>query len=278
VAFVGAFSNDVLNRFEYNAGMTPGLDRAGQPLYVLYGKTASVEMLAWKGKTRYRGLQMKLDRKFRNGVLVTNSFTFGNSKDYALDNGGPSTPANPELSWGQSNFDRKYNYVGTFVWSLPWFKEGGAKWILGNWQISGLLSAMSGVPLDITMTNANLRAPLNTQRPNFSGTYTVLDQYGPGKKYFDVTAFSAPAANTFGNMTRNMDQVRGPGYLNFDVSFAKHFPFGGGKSAEFRADIWNLTNHINYNNPNTTYGSATFGEISGGYGERQMRFSVRFQF
>jgi hypothetical protein len=278
VAFVGAYSNDVLNRFEYNAGMTPGQDRNGQPLYVLYGKTASVEMLAWKGKTRYHGLQMKLDRKFRNGVLVTNSFTWGNSKDYSNDNGGPSTPANPALSWGQSNFDRKYTYVGTFVWSLPWFKEGGAKWVLGNWQISGVFSAMSGVPLDITMTNANLRAPLNTQRPNFSGTYTVLDQYGPGLKWFDTTQFTDPAANTFGSMTRNMSVIRGPGFLNFDASFVKQFPFTRSRLAEFRVDIWNLTNHVNYSNPNTSYGTSAFGTITSAYGERQMRFSLRFQF
>jgi hypothetical protein len=278
VALVGAYSNDILNRFEYNAGMTPGLDRNGQRLNVLYGKTASVEMLAWKGKSRYRGLQMKLDRKFRNGVLVTNSFTWGNSKDYAADNGGPSTPASPELSWGQSNFDRKYTYVGTFVWSLPWFKEGAAKWALGNWQVSGLLSAMSGTPFDVTMATANLRAPLNTQRPDFTGTFTVLDQYGPGKKWFDITAFTAPAANTFGNMTRNMDQVRGPGFLELDTSFVKQFPMGASRMAELRIDIWNLTNRVNYNNPNAGFGTSGFGEITAASGERQMRFSVRFLF
>ena len=68
------------------------------------------------------------------------------------DNGGPSTPANPELSWGQSNFDRKYTFVSSFVWSLPWFKEGPARWVLGHWQVSGLFSAMSGTPLDITLS------------------------------------------------------------------------------------------------------------------------------
>lgn len=281
VAFVGNYSNDVLNRFEMNAGMTPGLDNAGRPLYKFNKKTASVEMLAWKGKTRYQGLQVKVDRKFRNGWLITNSFTYGNAKDYSLDNGGPSTPANPELSWGQSNFDRKYNYVGSFVWSLPWFKEGGAKWVLGHWQISGLFSAMSGTPLDITMSNAELRAPSNTQRPNLNGSFTVVDTYNAGAAYrtwFDTSVFSAPASNTFGNMTRNMDAFRGPGYLNLDMSFVKQFPLGGARQAEFRADIWNITNHVNYNNPNTTFGGSTFGQINGAYGERSMRFGVRVLF
>ena len=100
--------------------------RAGQPLYAKYGKTAGVENLAWKGKTRYNGLQMKLDRQFRNGWLVTNSYTYGRARDYANDNGGPSTPADPERSWGYGNFDRTHIYVSSFVWSLPWFKDTDA--------------------------------------------------------------------------------------------------------------------------------------------------------
>ena len=58
----------------------------------------------------------------------------------------------------------------------------------------------------------------------------------------------------------------------------KQFPFGGTRQGEFRVDIFNLTNQIHYNNPNTSYGSSTFGEINGGYGERQMRFALRFVF
>ena len=50
-------SNDVLNRFPMNAGMVVGAGIAGQPLDAKYGKTAGVENLAWKGKTRYNGLQ-----------------------------------------------------------------------------------------------------------------------------------------------------------------------------------------------------------------------------
>jgi hypothetical protein len=282
VAYVGNFSNEVLNRFEMNAGMTPGLDNAGRPLYKFNNKTSSVENLAWKGKSRYNGLQVKLDRKFRGGWLVTNSYTFGHSKDYANENGGPSTPADPQRSWGYSNFDRAHTYVGTFVWSLPWFKDGNAaaKYILGHWQLSGIFTAMTGQPLDITMSSsAALRAPSNTNRPNMTGNYSIINQNkGTYVQWFDTSAFTAPADNTWGNMTRNMGQIRGPGMVNFDMSLVKQFPFGGSRAGEFRFDVWNLTNHVNLNNPNTSFGGSTFGQINGAYGERQMRFSVRFTF
>ena len=172
VAYVGNRSDDILYRYNVNAGMTPGLDRAGQPLNTLFGKTAEVRNLAWKGKSRYNGLQMKLDRRFRGGWLVTNSYTYGKGKDYSNQNEAIGTPADPERSWGFINFDRTHNYVSTFVWALPWFKESGglAKWVLGNWQVSGLFSAMTGTPLDVTMSSANLRAPGNTQRPDYDGS------------------------------------------------------------------------------------------------------------
>ena len=100
VAYVGNMSNDVLNRFPMNAGLVVGAGIAGQPLYAKYGKTAGVENLAWKGKTRYNGLQMKLDRRFRNGWLVTNSYTYSRARDYANDNGGPEHAGGPRAQLG----------------------------------------------------------------------------------------------------------------------------------------------------------------------------------
>ncbi len=284
VAYVGNMSNDVLNRFPMNAGLVVGAGIAGQPLYAKYGKTAGVENLAWKGKTRYNGLQVKLDRRFRNGWLVTNSYTYSKAWDYSNDNGGPSTPADPELSWGLGNFDRTHNWVSTFVWSLPWYKNADAgvlHWILGNWQVSGFLTLQSGVPLDITMSGAALNTPGNTQRPNMTGDFKVVNEMSADKTYlqwFDTSVFASPAANTFGTMTRNMSDIRGPRYTNLDMSVVKQFTFGGSRMGEFRMDIWNLPNTIHMSNPNATYLNAQFGRITSAYNERQLRFSLRFNF
>jgi outer membrane receptor protein involved in Fe transport len=280
IAYVGNRSDDVLTRFPMNAGMTPGLDRAGQPLFVLYGKTAGVENLGWKAKTRYNALQAKVDRKFRGGWMVTNSYTYGKAKDYHSENGNPSTPADIEKSWGYSDFDRTHTFVNTFVWALPWFKEdaGAMKWILGNWQVSGLFTAMSGTPVNITANAATLRAPGNTQFPDQLGEVEVYKEYGPGIKYFDVTKFAAPAANTFGNRSRNIGDIRGPAFINLDFSVTKQFPFGGSRLGEFRVDVWNLTNSPHFGNPNGSFGSTNFGEVNSASGERQMRFAVRFLF
>jgi hypothetical protein len=283
VAYVGNMNNDSLNRFPMNAGLVVGAGNAGRPFFQ-YGKTAGITNLAWKSKTRYNGLQMKLDRRFRNGWLVTNSYTYSKSRDYANDNGGPSTPAEPERSWGFGNFDRTHVFVSSFVWSLPWYKNSDAgvlHWVLGGWQVSGILSLQSGQPLDITMSNAALNTPDNTQRPNQTGDVKIVNEMSADKTYlqwFDTSVFTSPAANTFGTRTRNMGDVRGPGFTNLDFSLVKQFGFGGSRSGEFRVDVWNLPNTIHMSNPNTSFGNANFGRITSAYNERQMRFSLRFLF
>jgi hypothetical protein len=172
--------------------------------------------------------------------------------------------------------------VSTFVWSLPWFKgkdAGALHWILGGWQVSGILSLLSGEPIDVTMnSSASLNTPGNTNRPNSTGAPKILGEYGPGKLYFDTAVFSAPAVNTFGARTRNMRDFVGPRYTNLDFSIVKSINLGGSRSAEVRVDIWNLPNTVHMNNPNTSYGNAQFGMVTGAYGERQMRFSARVAF
>jgi hypothetical protein len=148
--------------------------------------------------------------------------------------------------------------------------------VLGNWQVSGILSLQTGQPLDITMSGAALNTPGNTQRPNQTGDVTIVNTMSPDNTYlqwFDTSVFTSPAANTFGTRTRNMGDVRGPAFTNLDFSVVKQFNLGGSRMGEFRLDIWNLPNTI-HANPNTTYLSSTFGRIASAYNERQMRFSL----
>src|SRR5438105_641893 len=81
-----ARAHGVLGRFDLNAGMTPGLDNAGRPYFAPFGRTAT--SLGWqKTSTRYDSLQVKLDRRYSNGLLWTNSYTLSRAKDYVNDVG-----------------------------------------------------------------------------------------------------------------------------------------------------------------------------------------------
>ncbi len=279
VAYVGNVATNALHTIDINAGLTPGQDNAGRPFNTKFGRTASIT--SWVGtNTNYHSVQIKVDRRFNKGLLVNTSYTIGRAINYADDNGGIGTPANIELSRGLGDFNRKHMFSTNFVWEVPLFKDSSNRLmrsVLGGWQVSGILVAQTGTPIGFTAAGAALRAPGNTQRPDVTGTPKILKAVGPGALYFDTAVFTAPAANTFGNMKRN-DSITGPGYINFDGSFFKRFALTEGIKAELRADAFNVSNSPHFNNPSGAFGGPTFGQITSAFGERLVRFGARLTF
>ena len=142
--------------------MTLGADNAGRPYYQLYGRTANV--LSWLATdTSYNSLQAKLDRRFRNGFLVTTSYTLGRAINYSEET-GVATPADLERSKGRPDFDRTHVvrvelHLGHAV--LQGRTTSALHWVLGGWQVSGIFTAYSGTPINFTASAATL-APRTT--------------------------------------------------------------------------------------------------------------------
>jgi hypothetical protein len=294
-AYVGNVGRGILANLNLNAAnklgtALPGNDNAARPLFPLYGRTTDVTARV-RTNTNFNSLQLKLDRRFTRGLLVTTNYTWGkalsNSGD---DNGGIDTPADFTKTYGRAGFDRSHSFAGSFVWQVPFAHKmsGVSKWVLDGWQLSGIVTAYTGTPLDFNTNATNLHAPGNTQRPNMSSTPTVFGKYGPGQLYFDPAVFSTPAATLtgvngvayapFGTVTRN-SSIDGPGYWNVDASAFKSLPFTERIKGELRADVFNIFNHPNPGNPNVTVTATTFGQITGmASTSRLVRFGFRVLF
>ena len=283
VAYVGNRGQDIVARIDLNAGYVLGADNPGRPLFAAYGRTASTTSTI-PVKTTYHSMQVKVDRRFTGGLLMTNSYTLGRGYNYFSgdSNGTIETPAAIERSWGRTDFDRLHNFVSSFVYVLPWGPQG--RWlqrgllgrVLGDWQVSGIFTASSGTPIDFTASNAGLRAPGNTQTPDVIGTPEVLGNIGSNGLWFDTSVFSAPAPGTWGNVQRN-SLLTGPAYVNLDASVVKIVRFGA-RHAELRADFFNLTNSPHWNNPSGSLTSNNFGRVTSSFGERLIRFGARILF
>jgi hypothetical protein len=283
VAYVGNRGQDIIARIDLNAGYTLGADNPGRPLFAQFGRTASATSTV-PVKSIYHSMQIKVDRRMTGGLLMTNSYTLGRGYNYYQgdSNGTIATPADPERSWGRTEFDQLHNFVSSFVYVLPWGPQG--KWlrtgwlgrVFGDWQVTGIFAASSGTPINFTASGAGLRAPGNTQRPNVTGTPDVLGGIGSGQLWFDTSVFSAPPAGTWGNVERNA-LLTGPGYTNLDASIVKIIRFGS-RHAEFRADFFNLTNSPHWNNPTGDFTSNNFGRVTSSFGERVVRFGGRVLF
>jgi hypothetical protein len=299
VAYVGSKGTDLVMDVDINASQIYGSGNNGRPEFGPYGRSGTSRERSNLGKSRYNGLQVKVDRRFINGLLVTNSYTFGRSMDLAQENGTIPTPLNFNQSWARSDTDRTHNYAASAVYELPWgpkkrwLNEGTLGKIVGGWELSGLFVGQSGVPLTITASTTLLNTPGTTAFTNLTGSNSVLAPasgspipassfgLGPGLLYFDPSVYSQPGAATQGNMQRHSGPD-GPGYWEIDASLFKRFSLGGTRYGEFRVDSYNVTNSVRWGNPNTGFSTSTgntFGQITSTAGsQRTFRFGVRFGF
>jgi hypothetical protein len=287
VAYVGNRGVNIVMDVDTNASMVYGSGNNGRPQFATFNRTGTSRTRTNDNKTQYNALQMKIDRRWSNGLLVTNSYTYSKSMDYVNENTGISTPINFADSWGRSNFDRTHNYVGTVIYELPWgphkkwLNEGVLANIIGGWQLSNIYIAQSGVPLSITASGTLLNTPGNTAYADLVGTQKILGGLGPGNLYFDPAAYAQPANATQGNLTRN-EGPEGPGFWELDTSLFKRFSVGQRRYAEIHVDMYNTTNSVRWGNPNTgfsTNAGNTFGQVTGTTGgQRTMRFGFRFVF
>src|SRR5438093_4003411 len=214
IAYVGNRSTNLQTQFNENAAIQIGAPANNvnvyRPLFAPFGKTADVTV--WIPTTEtYNSLQTKLDRRFSNGLLVTTSYTLGRAMSYVNgdSNSGISTPADLERSWARTDQDRLHSFNVSFLYQLPvgpdrrWLRDGPLSQVLGGWQLSGFITAQSGLPINFTANGNNLHAPGNTQRPNVNGTPNVLGNIGPGSLWFDTSVFGAAAPDTWGRARRD---------------------------------------------------------------------------
>ena len=143
--------------------------------------------------------------------------------------------------------------------------------IAGGWQLNGIFNLHTGAPLGLTtQTNTlyNYGAygyASNVERPNYVGG-PVLTSGSISSRvndYFNVGAFQLPAAFTYGNTGRLLPYLRGPGAVQLDMSLFKDIPIHERLRMQFRAEVFNLLNRPQFENPNTVIGSPQAGVISG---------------
>ncbi|MBI2687215.1 MAG: TonB-dependent receptor [Acidobacteria bacterium] len=297
VAYVGNKGTRVSQQFNANGGMVLGGGRDGRPLWAPFRRDTDTNMSFIGTSTNYNSLQAKFDRRFSGGFQLTTAYTWAKAIDYSNDNGGFAYLINPQRSRARSDFDRRHMFNQSYVWELPfgkgkrWTNSGPAAAVLGGWQVTGILTMMSGQVFNVSAPAATLNAPGNSNNPNYIGSGSLpvsgtINFRATGRNqptWFDVNVFQAPAQNTFGNVGRNA--FTGPGFFNVDLSAFRRFKVKERLTLEVRAESYNFTNTPQYPNPDGGFGNATFGQItsasignSSDGGSRQIQLGMRILF
>ncbi len=267
VAYVGLHGVDTVANINLNSPFSQlGGGTASEPLNILYGKTASAT-LYWAGySSSYNALQGKLDRRYGD-LTVTTAFTWGKGMAYQQsDDGALYWLIDQQRNYVRTDWDRTLNYTQSFVYQLPWgvgkkwMKNGPAAVVLGNWQMSGFLSLMTGTPFTITASGSSLNTPGENQTANQVGAVQILHGINVGNPWFSTASFAQPTGVAFGNTGRNI--MSGPGLFGLNLSLFKTFAIRERAKVEVRCETFNFTNTPQFGNPQGSITSSTFGYVT----------------
>ena len=161
---------------------------------------------------------------------------------------------NIRINYGPVN-DYTHNSVISYVYDLPFgrgrrFVSGvnsAVDQLIGGWQVNGITTFRSGAALSMT-------SPVSNNRGNRAGNRP--DRIKDG----------------------NLLVLRGPVLANWDLSVFKNFPIKEQMRLQFRWEMFNAFNHVNYQNPSTNTGDARFARISSAMTARQMQMALKLLF
>jgi hypothetical protein len=296
-AYVATRQIDQLGFKELNWSPIGG-GQAGRQLNQRFGRTAQTRLVTPIGDTKYDALQARLDRRFSNGFQIGVGYTLSKSTGIA---GAPRSDGAPRimipefyhLNTAISPFDRTHNLQITNLTELPfgtgrrWLNGGGVlAAIVGGWQVNNILSFTSGTPFDVTASGTSLNAPESAQRADqVKSDVEILGGIGRGNSYFDPLAFKPVTEARFG--TAPWGVLRGPGYANWDLGIFRQLTLPRNMSLQIRFEAFNTLNTAHFNNPGgnvsnlqlnadgTVRNLSGFSEVTGAFGERQLRIGAR---
>ncbi len=284
VAFVQNRVIGALTRYNINAAQTLGGGGLDRPYLVSHGRQLPVDVYAPFGNPSrdYKALQVGISRPLRDGLLLKGHYTYSSSWAVGTSYELPTADAQAR-NWAPAAGSRPHTFTMAFLYQLPW-QSGGtgrslAKVLISDWQVNGLVQAFNGAPFTVTASANELNTPGNTQTADLVGSVTKVGRIGADGVYFDPAAWAQPEGVRFGNTRIN--QFRGPGGWNLDLSVFRSFPLRGSHRLEARIEATNVTDTPLFGNPTSGTTSGDFMRIfslNNAFTERRIRLGLRYSF
>jgi hypothetical protein len=223
-----------------------------------YPGVSSITRIQEAASSNYNALEVSA-RHTIGGLQLSVSYTYSHSIDDSSS--ARDTPIintyDLAIARGSSNFDQRHLFTLSHVYDLPFFKNPGlANKILGGWQWSGITTIETGTPFtpgngifgdnagvgNGVTVNAAQSFPDVVGNPKANIPNAPFQGFGP--LFYNPSAFAPPQGLTFGDTPRNF--LVNPRRTNFDMALFKQLPIGERMHFEFRAEAFNIFNHIEY--------------------------------
>ena len=243
-----------------------------------------------EGTGSYNGLLLSVQRRRARGITIGGNYTLSHCidtgySDIIQTNGIQVADRRGANRWN-CELDRRHNFNMSTVYETPQFANSALRILAGGWRISGIARLLTGAHLTVSSGLDQALSGTTYQRPN----QVLASPYAPNKgiaQWFNPAAFVQPALGTYGTMGRT--NVSGPGNIRLDLGVVRIIRFRERQSVEFRAEAFNVANHVNPCGSNsgmqgtpacmsTTLSDANFGRITSAGDPRIMQMALKFIF
>ena len=284
---VGYVQNKVvgaLSRYNLNVAQTLGGGGLDRPYLVSHGRQLAVDVFAPYGDTSrdYKSLQIGITRPLRDGLLLKGHYTYASSWALGTSYELPTAEAQAR-NWAEAGGHRPHTLTMAFLYQLPWQSNGTGgnvvSALIRDWEVNGVFQAFNGAPFTVTASATELNTPGNTQTADLVGSVTRIGEIGADGYYYDPAAWAQPTGQRFGNSLIN--QFRGPGGWNLDLSVFRTFNLVGSHRLEARIEAANITDTPKFANPTSSLTSGDFMHVFGlnnAFTERRVRLGIRYTF
>jgi len=246
----------------------------------------------------YNALQLTYTHRWHSGLQVNASYTYSKFMDNAQGSSGWAFPGSGSSVRNSYDLARErsvdasdltHSLVINYTYELPFGrnKQFGSSWnnptnqILGGWQLTGILTVHTGLPISITPASNNTVGTASygfNQRPNLVAGVSPVPQNQNIHNWINPAAFSQPDPFTFGDAARFLADLRAPGFVNWDMGLQKYWIVRENMRIQFRMELFNAFNHPNFFVPDSNLGDASFGTITSAYPARSIQFAGKFYF
>ena len=274
------------------AQFIPGNNAQGQPLSTLANIDARRRRMPtvfqkWNnqestGNASYHALQTTARYRASSGLTLMSSYTWSKSLDYGQDYSIQGVPhqdgENPQLEYGPSNWDLRHTWRLSWVYEVPKIMSSKPvlSYIASGWELSGMTTVNSALPLNLTTGRDNSLTANGNDRPDVVGDWRLPDNRTRGEKiaqFFNTSAFAQNQNGQFGNLSRNA--MRGSRLVQTDLGIIKNFRFRETYNIQFRTELFNAFNQVNFGNPSGVVTAANFGRLTTALDPRLIQFALK---
>jgi len=251
-----------------------------------YPGYGAITLYSNDANSHYNSLQLSLNSRLRPDLTFQAAYTYSKAIDSSSGNGSGgdlqniANPYNRAYGMGPAWFNRSSVFNANFIYDIPAFRHASSRAVrsaLGGWQIAGYVTAMTGLPLNLTLggsANSN-GLPIGQNRPNVNGAVTYPHTINA---WFSPSGFSQPAAGQWGSL--GYDALTGPGRFNTNLSIFKSFMLNEKRNSklELRAESFNVFNHTQWQNVSTSFTASNFGQVTSAFDPRVFQLGMKAYF